>query len=570
MHTEWHIHSPSPRARELASRSNLNPIIAQVLINRGITDEKSARAFISPRLSDMPDPRSLPDMVEAAELVCESIYEQDAITVYGDYDADGLTGACLLYHFFKDLGVPCHVYIPNRLTEGYGLNQEAVRKIAGTRGGLLITVDCGVSDQEQVRLASEMGMKVVITDHHKISKDPHFQCPLVNPQRPDCAYPERELAGVAVAFLLAVAVRARLREKGYFKIRPEPELKDFLDLVAIGTVADQVPLLGQSRAFVRHGLLRLRDSRWPGLIALMAAACTDPQRIGATDIAFRIAPRLNAPGRVSSPDICLRILTEEDKEIAEQLAGDINAINALRQRLEHEVLRDISELVERDEAALADNVLVFGKEGWHQGVLGIVASRLVDKYHRPALVLGFEGDTAKGSGRSFEAFNLYEALNRVSNLLERFGGHSHAAGFSLKRSRFPLLKKAICDVAEELLGPEGPISVLKVDMELHFGNISRNLVKDLKALAPFGNGNPEPIFCTRSAQILEARVVGENHLKMTLREGERIYDAIGFRMGTRLPKVGSLIDIAYTPQLNVWQGHESIQLRLADFRIRQP
>ena len=567
---KWHIRPKSPLAQKLAKNLGINSILAQVLINRGVRDEESARAFMFPRLADMPDPWLLPDMEKAVDLVCTSIANQDPITIYGDYDADGLTGACLLYHFFKDLGVPCAVYVPNRLKEGYGLNHEAVRKIRGAGQGLLITVDCGVSNEQEVALARELGMKVIVTDHHRIPKDIRFHCPVINPQRADSSYPGRELAGVGVAFLLAVGVRARLRERRYFGARAEPDMRDFLDLVAVGTVADQVPMLGQNRAFVKYGLSRLMSTRWPGLEALVESSGADTKDIDSTVVAFRIAPRLNAPGRISSPDICLRILMAEEKESVVQLATEINSVNALRQRLEQDVLRDIAGVIERNESILDKKVLVFGKEGWHEGVLGIVASRLVDKYYRPTLVLTFEGQKAKGSGRSIDKFNLYEAVCRIGDLLDRFGGHSHAAGFSLQRAKFNELKKTITEIAEESLGGEDLRPVLNIDAEVHFKEISRKLVDALDTLAPYGNGNPEPIFCTRSVQVLEARVVGEKHLKMLLREDGKLYDAIGFNMGPKIPRVGTYIDIAYTPELNSWQGYESIQLKLADFREHVP
>ena len=566
MAMNWKIKPRSSLTTKLAKELSIAPLLAQLLVNRGIDNKESARAFLSPRLSDMADPRLLTGMEEAVDVIYNAVCGQEPITIYGDYDADGLTGAALLYHFFKQINVPSRIYVPNRLTEGYGLNGRAIERIARERRGVLITVDCGISNMKEVAIAKRLGLKVVITDHHKIPADSNFLCPTVNPHREDSLYPDQNLAGVGVAFLLAVAVRSRLREKGYFKNHNEPEIKDLLDLVAIGTIADQVALIGQNRAFVRQGLACLKHTKWNGLKALLMASCVDPLDIDPRDIAFRIAPRLNAPGRISSPNICVRLLTDENIEVNEQLATEINQANAVRQRLEQNVLGEIYEAIERDNGQLAESVLVFGGEGWHEGVLGIVASRLVDSYSRPALVLTFEGEMAKGSGRSIDQFDLYEAISQLESLFERFGGHSHAAGFALKRKNFHKLKRAISEIGLEKLQSRDLRPVLEIDAEIDFSDVSWNLIKEVEALAPFGNGNPEPLFCTRSAEIVEARVVGEKHLKMLLRQDGKIYDAIGFSMGNRKPKVGHCIDIAYTPQLNRWQGHENIQLRLIDFR----
>ncbi len=563
----WNLKSPDPAiVQDLAARLSIPRLLAQLLVNRGIADEQSARAFLVPRLSDMSDPLLLAGMEEALEVLYEGICEQLPITIYGDYDADGLTGSALLYHFFKQIGVPAMIYIPNRLTEGYGLNENAIRHIASERRGIIITVDCGIANMQEVGLAKRMGMKVVVTDHHKVPSGTHFLCPTINPHREDSPYSDTNLAGVGVAFLMAVALRSRLREKGFFKGKKEPELKDMLDLVAIGTVADQVPLIGQNRAFVRYGLTCLKHSKWGGLRALIKASCVNQQAIDTQDIAFKIGPRLNAPGRISSPDICVRLLTGEEERKSEQLATEINQANAMRQRLEQEVLGKIIEQIKEGDPGFSENVLIFGREGWHEGVLGIVASKLVDCYQRPSLVFTFKGEMAKGSGRSIDHFDLYKAISRTGTLFEHFGGHSHAAGFTVRRKNYQKVVQAIRDIAEDTLRGRDLAPVLQIDADLRFSEISRNLAKALDSLGPFGNGNPEPLFCTKSVQVLEARIVGNGHLKLVLRESERIYDAIGFGLGSRKPEVGGFIDVAYRPQLNRWRGYETIQLRLIDLR----
>ncbi|RLB22381.1 MAG: single-stranded-DNA-specific exonuclease RecJ [Deltaproteobacteria bacterium] len=566
MTKKWIIKPPSPLAEQLASNLQITPIQAQLLINRGLADETSIRSFLSPRLGDMVDPFLLSGMEEATQLILTAIAAQDPITIYGDYDADGLTGAALLYQFLKHLGLPVHIYVPNRLREGYGLNREAIERLARECRGLLITVDCGVSNMQEVALAKKLGISVVVTDHHRIPRDIRFICPVVNPHRSDSSYPDRDLAGVGVAFLLAVALRARLREIGWFKNRREPELKYLLDLVAVGTVADQVPLLGQNRIFVHHGLERLKHTRWEGLKAIMEVSSIKSNAIDTWDIAFRIAPRLNAPGRLSSPEVCIQVLTEKDGSAAKKLALRLNEANNERQRLEQSILAEVCEAMEQDDSFYRAKVLIAGKEGWHEGVLGIVASKLVDLYYRPTLLFALDGDMAKGSGRSIDQFNLYEAISQAGHLFDRFGGHAHAAGFSLKRERLDAVKETLASIAEEILDEEALTPSLEVDAELSFCAISRKLIEDFDALAPFGKGNPEPTFCTRGVQVLDARVVGDKHLKMRLKNDGKVYEAIGFGMGQALPSVGRLMDIIFTPELNSWQGYDTIQLRVLDFR----
>ncbi|MBN1102436.1 MAG: single-stranded-DNA-specific exonuclease RecJ, partial [Deltaproteobacteria bacterium] len=432
----WRLRSPSPDILSFADRTGVTPAEAQILLNRGISDEEALHSFLLPRLSSLLDPMILKDMKEAVSVVVKALEQRDPITIYGDFDADGLTATAVLMNFLTGLNASVFCHIPNRLTEGYGLHAQAVDSIARHRGGLLITVDCGISNGEEIALARELGMQVVVTDHHQVPEGFTPPCPVVNPHRPDCPFPFKELSGVGLAFFLCVALRARLREGGWFRNRMEPDLRQHLDLVALGTIADMVPLLDQNRILVHSGLERMRDSSWPGMKALREVAVPGSgATLSSDDLAFRLAPRLNASGRLGDAETGIRTLTTASHAEARELARKLNELNGRRQALERAILNQIEEAMVGRFDLQNQRTLVLAGKGWHKGVLGIVASRLAERYHRPAIVLDVEDGVAAGSGRSIPGFDLYGALARLKPLLRRFGGHRHAAGLSLQSAR---------------------------------------------------------------------------------------------------------------------------------------
>ncbi|MBC8177067.1 MAG: single-stranded-DNA-specific exonuclease RecJ [Desulfobacteraceae bacterium] len=562
----WKLKPASPDASQLARRTGITPLQAQLLINRGITESIVAQSFLSPRLSQMADPMLMKGMDSAVKTILAAMETRDKITIYGDYDADGLTATAVLVHFFSDLGIPVTSYVPNRLEEGYGLNREAVEQIGRNGTGLIITVDCGISGAREIDLAKDLGLKVVVTDHHQMSGELRLNCPVINPHQPDCPFPFKDLAGVGLAFFLAVAIRAALRGQGWFKGRAEPDLREYLDLVALGTVADRVPLLGQNRMLVKGGMRCMTDSRWPGINAMMDVASVKSSEISSDDLAFRLAPRLNAPGRLGDSDVGLQILTVTEGQEAKELAQQVNIANGRRQRLEQSILDRIEEIIRSERQIHDRRTLLLWGENWHQGVLGIVASRLVERYHRPSLVVGVKDGVATGSGRSIDGFNLYKALSRLTPLFQKFGGHAHAAGFRLDEGNLEILRDELEGLAQKEMISGDLVPTIDVDADLLLKDIDREMIHQITALSPFGQDNPEPVFRARSLHVSGSRVVGERHLKLRLRQGETILEAIAFGFGLRHPLNGKRVDIIFTPGLNKWQGSEKIQLKIVDLK----
>ncbi len=564
----WKTKASYTEAARFAFDAGYSPLLAQLLINRGISDTKSASSFLNPRLADILDPMQLKDMNTGLGLIWDVIQARGLVTIFGDYDADGLTGTALLVNLFSCLDIPVAYYIPNRLSEGYSLNQKALEKIHARGTALIITVDCGSSNTREIEFALSLGMKVLVTDHHQTPDEFCPVCPVINPHQPDCSFPFKDLSGVGVAFYLAIALRGFLREKGWFKARSEPDLRTFLDLVALGTLADRVPLLSQNRLLVNSGLEIMAASRWPGIRAMKEVSDIQGSGVTAEDLTYRLVPRLNAPGRVDDPGIAAQVLTCDDPFSAKELALKLNSANSLRQNIERAIFNRIEEIIESGGGIGDRKTLFLAAEDWHRGVLGIVASKLVDKYYRPSLVLCLQNGLAIGSGRSIDGFNMFQCLSRFSHLFEKFGGHSHAAGFTLRTENLKLLEKELETLAGELLGDSELTATLEVDCELPLQDVTNEAIEQIQLLAPFGVGNPEPAFLAKSLMVLESRVVGEHHLKLRVRQigDEKVFHAIGFGLANGHPLEGKLVDMVFTPEINRWQGYENIQLRIADIR----
>lgn len=559
----WKLIPPSPFAPRLAAEAGISPLKAQLLLNRGITDGPSAMSFLSPRLADLADPMLLKDMDRAVDHIIGAMKREEPVAVFGDYDADGITATALLVNLFSDLGFPVSSYIPNRLEEGYGLNRAAVTTLAGKGVRHIITVDCGISNQREIEFARKLGIRTVVTDHHQIPQ--HFApvCPVINPHRPDSFFPFKELAGVGVALFLAIALRAALREAGWFRDRPEPDLRQYLDLAALGTVADMVPLTCMNRIIVLSGMEVMKNSRWPGLNALKEISGVDGS-ISSSDLAFKLAPRLNAPGRMGDSSTGLRALTTDRESVAAEAVDRLHRMNLLRQAAETEILEEIEEAVIPELDLKNRRTLVLAKEGWHKGVLGIVASRLLDRYYRPALVLTIQDGMATGSGRSVDGFNLHRAMTGLNTLFEKFGGHYHAAGCTLKATCIEDLAAGLERLARREMGKEDLIPSVKVDMELSLMDLTIDSIHQIQSLAPFGTGNPEPLFYAGSVEVIRSRVVGDRHLKLRVRQGGTVTEVIGFGFGDRHSIEGETINMIFSPEIDRWRGHAKIQLRLDD------
>lgn len=561
LHSRWNV-APSPDealVRRVAAFAGVSPITARLLVARGYTNPEEAKAFLTSDRRFLHDPLLLPDMSAAAERVADAVRRGEPVAVYGDYDVDGQTGTALLVRGLSKLGLQPTWYIPERVAEGYGLNAKAVDEIAALGTGLLITVDCGTRAVDEVVRAQNAGMDVIVTDHHEPGEELPPALAVVNPKRVDSTYPFRELAGVGVAYKLLEAVWRKLGAG----VLPAWALQ----LAALGTVADVCPLVGENRILVRLGLEEMNERPLPGIEALMKVARLEKGRVTSGDVAFILGPRLNAAGRISHAATGVQLLLADDVAFALPLAERLERENEERRRMETEILDEALRRVEGADM-LSDWVLVVDGDGWHPGVIGIVASRLVERYARPAIVIGYDGDTGKGSGRSIRQFDLFQQLSRCSDLLQQFGGHSLAAGLTVARADVPALRRRLNELAAAVLGPADLVPETRIDLEVRLGDVDEQLTRELERLAPFGAGNPTPILATPRALVVGARAVGRGgeHLKLTLRcpATGTVYEAIGFGGGALLESTtpGSEVQIAFVPRLSEWQGRRRVEVEL--------
>jgi single-stranded-DNA-specific exonuclease len=549
-------------ARQLSSRHGFPTLIARLLLNRGLSSPEDILAFLEPTLERLASPFDLPGLEVAAARLARAVRQGEPLVVYGDYDADGLTAATLLTQFFQELGLVCTTYIPDRLTEGYGLNQPALEKLAA-RASLLVTVDCGVSDAAEVAWARDHGLEVIVTDHHELPPELPPALAVVNPKRGGEDYPFAMLAGVGVALLLALGVRARLREEGWFKNHPEPNLRSYLDLVALGTAADVVPVLGENRILVGEGLKVLEKTRRPGLLALKEVAGLNGRTATFRDLCFRLAPRINAAGRLGQALGALHLLLATDLGQARSQARILDELNRRRQSLEGEVLKQAKKLVEQQKLAERP-VMVLGREGWHPGVLGIVASRLAEEFHCPVAMVSLKEGLGKGSARSVEGYHLFHGLQACRQHLIKFGGHEAAAGFSVAEENLSALQDAFEEAFLAQLGQTRLRPTLKVDAAVGLGDLDQGFYQHLQRLRPFGPGNPEPVFVCDAVACLSSRVVGERHLRVQLSQDGVVREAIAFDQAALHPLSGSL-EVAFSTRFSTYLGQMTPELQLLDW-----
>ena len=559
----WNLRPSGPAgSRAELERAGLPPLCAAVLCARGVDTAPAASAFLAHGPDLLHDPFLLRDMEKAVERISRAIREQETVAVYGDYDVDGITATCLLTQFLRTLGGQVVSYIPDRTEEGYGLNNHAIDALARQGVTLIVTVDCGITAAQEVEYARALGVDVVITDHHQCKEVLPQAVAVVDPRRPDCSYPFPDLAGVGVALKLALALTAPAQ-------RPQV-LLDYGELAAIGTVADVMLLQGENRALVHLGLERLADCSRPGLQALLReAGCPRGQVPTTVTIGYGLAPRINAAGRMEQAGTALELLLTQDPQRGQELAQELCQLNRLRQAIELEIFQHCDQLLTHT-PALSAPVIVLAGEGWHQGVIGIVASRLAEKYACPAFMISLDGDKGKGSCRSFGGFNLFGALERCAPLLDSYGGHELAAGFSIRRDNIPAFRAALCQLVEEFAGHQPMESSLDVDCEIpHCSLLSPQDVESLSLLEPFGSGNPKPVFLLRSVCVLShTDVGGGRHLKLKLRRDGVVMDAIFFSANTAACGIenGQRLDIAFTLQINQFRGNRTVQLQLCDLR----
>ncbi len=545
----------------LSARHHVPELVAQILLNRGLAASEDIEAFLDPSLNRLLPPTSLKDMDRAVARLAEAVRGSEPIAVYGDYDVDGVSATALLVDFFRTLGVPTESFIPDRLTQGYGLHGAILAELA-KRARVLVTVDCGISNRAEVAEACRLGLDVIITDHHEVPSELPEAVAVINPKRSDCDYDFKELAGVGVALNLILGIRTRLREMGWFRDRPEPNLRAYLDLVALGTAADVVPLIGVNRILTHQGLKVLSEGRRPGITALKEVARLGDRPVALREVIFRLAPRLNAAGRLGQARGALELLLADDLGQGRILARHLDGLNQRRQAIEREILRQAEVRIRGDK--LQDQpALVLAGADWHPGVIGIVAAKLADAYHRPTVLISIQGEQARGSARSIPIFNLYAGLSRCREHFLHFGGHPAAAGFTLPTSRLDAFREDFLRVVADRLGTEPVQSLLEVDAEAELADMNEEFFFHLDRLRPFGQGNPEPVLACLGAEVLGSRVVGESHLRIKLGTRKHVIDAIAFDRG-RLHPLSGYVDVAFSPRLGYFQGRPAPEYRVVD------
>ncbi|MBU2517910.1 MAG: single-stranded-DNA-specific exonuclease RecJ [Proteobacteria bacterium] len=560
----WRLKEPTPSAaRALAQALDLPPLAAQILCHRGLHDPAAARRFLCPGLEQLLPPEEMLGLPQALEVLTPAVRSGAVIGVAGDYDADGVTATALLVEFFRACGAPVVWDLPHRVNDGYGFKPPRAQRLARAGAQVIVTADCGISDHEGVREATRLGLPVVVTDHHLLPPGPLVPAAaVVNPKQEACGL-SAHLAGVGVAFYLAAGLRAALRETGWFEDRPEPNLRHSLDLVALGTCADVVPLVEANRVLVAEGLKVLSEGRRPGLAALAKVA----GRSGAMDtmdLGFYLAPRINAAGRLDHPDRALNLLLSPDSGEATRQAQDLDRLNGERRQVEAAIFEQVLEHIGGDAALQEAACLVLGGEGWHQGVLGIVAGRLLERTGRPAMVFSVQNGTAVGSGRSRGGFHLQRALAAHAHLLTHYGGHALAAGATMPSDHLAELARGLSQEAGRLLpDQEGP--ALDIDAQVSLAELGPEMLAPLSRLAPYGQANPEPILCAQSLQVASAKIVGEKHLKLELvQDGARL-PAIAFNCQEPWIEAGASLSAAFIPRISSFRGRH-IELVIEDLR----
>jgi single-stranded-DNA-specific exonuclease len=553
-------------ATRVAAELRVSEVTARLLCIRGLGDLDAARRFLQPSLQDLHDPFALADMAPAVDRVLAAIARKERIAIHGDYDVDGVTSTVILRRALELLGADVTHFIPERLRDGYGLQPASIDRLHADGVRLVISVDCGIRGVEAALRARELGVDLIITDHHEPDTELPQAVAVVNPKRHDCSYPDKNLAGVGVALKLVQALCSRTDHSNW--------LPAFVKIAAIGTLADVVPLVGENRIIAKLGLGML--SKGPhkvGLRSLLDVCGLTGKDIDSYHIGFVLAPRVNAAGRMSTPDIAARLLLAADEAMgveARALAEQLNSENLRRQQEEADIVAQAKKIVETDLEIGSRTVIVVSGEGWHRGVIGIVASKLVDAFHRPAIVLSTDGEVAHGSCRSIPSFNLLAALESCADLLIKFGGHKVAAGLTMEAGRIRELRARVNDYADNCLQPDDLRPRLWIDGALTFRSISEQVTAELTALAPFGAGNPNPIFRTSGVEIIDGpRRIKERHLKMAFKQDGRVMRGIAWRASEResfVTEHKAAIDVAFSLEQDTWNGEKYLQLSVADFR----
>ena len=560
-----HLTEESHLVEKIAHELAISKLVAKILVNRGIKSVDAGKNFLLSSMDQLESPLKLSGMKVALQRIQKAIKEKECVVVYGDYDVDGITSTALVYEMLSRLGARAFYHIPQRLEEGYGLNSKAIESWASKGAKLVITVDCGITSNSEVALANQLGIDVIITDHHNPPEELPPALAIINPIL-DQGKAFHKLAGVGVAFKLAQAVHQSFKLPLYDGV----VAGEYLDLVTLGTIADIVPLVGENRAIVKTGLKSLETTWRPGLKALIEVAGLWGKELTATDVGYQLAPRINAVGRIGNPYLALELLLTDDTEKSIQLAEILNWENTKRQQIEQDIIKEAEQMIKDQVDFDNQQVIVLASEKWHTGVIGIVASKIVDKYHLPTILIGIDAQQGKGSGRSIPNFDLYLALNATKEWLIKFGGHHQAAGLSLAPDRISGFRKAINQYAAQLLNEDNTAPEVKIDTEVGISELSLELVDDLERLAPYGYGNPRPVLAWKGAKVINWSKIGkeQNHLRATLGDDNINHTAIGFNFSSheQLIAATKIVDIAFGVDKNTWQGREELQLIIKDLK----
>ena len=555
---------PDPRlVDELAEATGIPKNVVKILIKRDIATPQEVDRFLNPKLSDLEDPFTLKGMKEGIDRVVKALFENEKITIYGDYDVDGITATALLYMVLNKLGAQVDFYLPNRLTEGYGLSKDGIDESKSNGVSLIITVDTGITAVEEIKYAKSIGIDVIVTDHHEPGGEIPKANTIINPKQVACDY-KSELSGVGVAFKFCQALYRSLNQD-------EAELWEHLDLVALGTSADIVPLVNENRILTKFGIAQIARTTKPGLKSLTFVAGLMGKDISTGQVVFILAPRINALGRLGDAGKAIRLLATRDERVASEIARKLDSENKRRKQIDETTLNEALEQMEQVVDVDVDKAIVLAEEDWHQGVIGIVASRLVERFHLPTVMISIVNGEGKGSARSIPGFHLCEALKECEHLLIRYGGHKYAAGLSIAPDQVEEFRQTFVAVSNRILSDEDITPKMHIDLEIELTDIDDGFMNSLEQFAPFGPQNMRPVFLTRNCEVAgQPYVVGNNHLKMRIRKGDAQFDVIGFGFGDMARLIsarGCLVDVVYVVEYNTYNGVTRKQIRLKDIRL---
>ncbi len=550
------------RVVEISKEFSISPLTSIILYNRGICENTEIAEFLKCDLENLHDPYLLKDMDKAVTRIRRALQDNEKITIYGDYDVDGITSIAILYKHLTSMGFDVDYYIPDRIQEGYGVNRDALDKIKESGTKVLITVDTGITAVEETEYAKSIGMDIIITDHHECKETIPEAFAAIDPKRKDCQYPFKNLAGVGVAFKLIQALDT--------EASVDDLMEKYSDLICLGTVADISPLVDENRIIVTKGLAKFRNTENIGLKALIDVSITNNKAITTSTIGYIIAPRINASGRLGCASRSVEMFLTQDKEKAYELANGLCEENLIRQQTELKMFAEALEYIENNPEIKDDQVLVIAHENWHHGIVGIVSSKITEKFYKPSILFAIDGDEAKGSGRSINGFNLFEALENTSNILEKFGGHELAAGLSIKTENIEKFREAINKQNIAQIDENALIPTVSIDAVIKPSYITLETVGEINRLQPFGVENPLPVFAVRNIKIHKISTMSEGkHLRMTLLKENKFLDAVGFGMGEYYNhlKEGDFIEVAFGLDINDYKGFKNVQLILKDIKL---